>query len=363
MIVRGTLEGHDFTREAWAKGELSVDEVEGAESAVVAGDLLDVVGDRLGLAAPGERLELEGELEVHPRFGRQLRIARQVSLGIRNAGEATRFLERLDGVGPKLAKALAQELGDDLVAVLSGEVERDLTTIDGIGPERARLILDSFQRVGASGDLEELQYLDGLGCTRWMTSQVLKFAKRRKTTPRELLAEAPYDLLEVKGLGWAKVDHLARVSGTPAEAPARLEAGAIVVLDAEVDKGSTMIRFGHLLRAGAEALGVEGELVEAAIRRCAASGRVVLSREGDSVWVHPRALYRAERLLYKAATAEPPTTETNPMTNTNTQRDEIEEAAGPSASVSLAAERSRADVLNELLDAAGSGDPTYGEDW
>lgn len=308
MILRGTLEGHDRTRESWATGELSIDEVEGADSVLVAGQLVTLVGDRLGLVAAGERLEVEGDLERHARWGVQFRIERQVSLGIKDAGEAFRFLERLDGVGPKLARVLGDALGNDLVGVLSGEIERDLTAIDGIGPERARLILESFQAIGRSGDLEQLQYLDSLKCSRWMSNQILAYSRRRKTTPRELLASTPYDLLDVKGLGWAKVDHLARLSGTPAEAPARLEAGAMVVLDDQVDKGSTMIRLGHLMRASVEALGVEGELVEAAIRRCAASGRVILSREGESetVWVLPKALYRAERAIYKAATSAEP---------------------------------------------------------
>lgn len=361
MIVRGTLEGHNATREAWATGELSVDEVEGGDAALVAGSLVTIVGDRLGLAEPGERLELEGELEKTERWGYQFRIERQTSLGIRNAGEAARFLERLDGVGPKLAKAIGAALGEDLVAVLSGELERDLTDIDGVGVERARLILESFQRIGQSGDLEELQFLDGLGATRWMTGQVLKFAKRKKTTPRELLASAPYDLLEVKGLGWNKVDHLARVTGTPAEAPARLEAGSMVVLDEEVDRGSTMIRLGHLMRKSVEALGVEGGPIHDAIQRCAASGRVILSREGETVWVHPKALYRAERLIYKAATAsrKQPTTEekTNTMTNTLPPADEatVRVVLGLPTKAERELEPDRLG-LNALLDATANAD-------
>lgn len=310
MILRGTVQEHRTTRDAWAvvtfllDDEPVVEEGDGgaAPAHFVAGAVVTCVGDRLGLAGPEEGLELVGDVEA-TRYGLQVRVREQTSTGISAAPQAQRWLERLDGVGPALARRIFERFGSSLVEVLSGESWAELCEVSGISPDKARVILESFQEIGQSGDLEQLQYLDGLGATRWEAAQVLKFAKARRLEPSELMRGRPYDLLDAKGLGWAKVDKLARFAGCPPDAPARVEAGTLHVLDEQVQEGSTMIRLGHLMRSSCEALGVGGELVHAAIIRCAGSGRLVLADEDGTTWVHPAALYRAERAIYKAATA------------------------------------------------------------
>jgi len=143
-----TLKDHRHVRESWAVGTVLVVEVLAGDPPdrlghFGAGEELAVVGDRLGLAAVGERLELHGDWE-RSKFGVQLKVSEQISRGIREPADACRWLERLDGVGPKTARALARHFGDHLPAILAGEEEADLTEVRGIGDDTARHIFDSF---------------------------------------------------------------------------------------------------------------------------------------------------------------------------------------------------------------------------
>ena len=265
--------------------------------------MIPAVGARLALAAVGEMLELTGELE-QSKYGPQFRVFVQRSLGVQTSRHAARWLQRLDGVGYAIAQRLVNTLGDRLVDALASGDEITLASVHGVSPQKAARIVESFRAIGSSELLEDLQYLDGIGCTQWMANQVAKYAKAIGKTARKILECEPYTLLQVKGLGWSKVDHLARVTGTSELAPARLDAGTLHVLDRQVDQGSTMIRLGHLARVGAEELGVESRYVVEAVQRLAESQRVIRTQAEDVEWIHPMRLYRAERDIYQAARAD-----------------------------------------------------------
>lgn len=307
--LTATVQEHRTTRESWGVARVLVVEVlEGqAPAGVSAGCEVAAVGDRMGLAAPGERLELAGNWE-RTKWGLQLRVVEQVSLGLHGAKDAARWLERLDGVGPVLARELRKRFGEDLPAILSGELEGDLTEVRGISDEKARHIRDSFAELAIAGDLESLQYLDGIKASRWEATQILTWCAKRRQKPREVLEGEPFELMAIRGLGFKRVDRLARNAGCHPEAPARLEAATLHVLDELVQQGSTMAalfagRGGGLAGATLELLGLEDKQhVAGACRRLAAAGRVVLVQdERDRTQVHPADLLQAERAIYRAA--------------------------------------------------------------
>lgn len=311
--IVATLQDHRHVRGTWAVATLELAELEpqgAAPPGVVPGAEVDAVGDRLGLAAAGERLELAGRWD-QTRYGTQFRVEEQRSLGLRHPRDARRWLERLDGVGPKLANALWEQFGERLPAILSGDEDQDLTQVPGVGEEVARHIRESFLELKIGGDLESIQYLDSIGATRWEASQILAWCAKRRRKPQEVLEGRPYDLMEVKGLGFKRVDRLARAAGCPALAPARVEAAALHCLGEIVQQGSTMVRLAsgraHLAKLVGELLATDDqELVQAGIERLAARGRVVLTWRGPVCWVQPAELLRAERAIYRAATGARP---------------------------------------------------------
>lgn len=307
VTLTATLQDHRATREAWGAGTILIHSAEGdLPFGAAVGAEVSASGGNLGLAAPGERLELRGEWE-NGRYGLQFKIQEQGSQGVANPTDAARWLTRLDGVGPKRARALAQHFGDRLVAVLSGEEESDLTAVPGIGAAAADHIRESFAGLAIAGDLETVRYLDGIGASRYEVTKIIAWCSRTRAKPREVLEEAPYSLMAIKGLGFARVDRISKAAGCPAEAPARLEAAAVHVLGQIVQQGSTMVRLrggrgGGLVGETATLLGLGKEPVGAAVRRLAGSGEVVLADdERGQTWVHPAELLQAEREIYRAA--------------------------------------------------------------
>ncbi len=278
-------------------------------AAARAGQHLAAVGDRLGLAALGEPLRLRGELEGS-KFGQQLRVREQEALTVSTVAQASKWLERLKGVGRELAARLTAHFGEGLTQVLAtppaGPFEPDPhEQVKGVGPTVASWIRESYAELGKSGSLEDVQYLDGLGLTPYEVTAVIGLARAKGMKPKELLTTAPYSLTEARGFGFPRADTVARKAGTPRRAPARVEA-ALVHMSAECAKdGSTMVKLGELLERTAELAEVESPLVLDAFRRALAAKRVVTSQETkpDGTkgprWVHSRDLYEAEEGIYR----------------------------------------------------------------
>lgn len=302
--IKATIKSHKATKDSWGVAWADLEDP-GADppSGVGAGSDVQVVGGQIALAAPGETLQLEGEWEHSARWGLRFQVQVQISQGVTSPEGLRRWLERLDGVGPKLAEALWKAHGEGLVAVLKGEVEADLTLVSGIGADREKLIRESFLELEAGGDLETIQFLERIGASRWEQGKIAGFCKAGKLDARHLLETAPYKLTTVKGLGFLRVDKLARHAGVSREAPGRIEAGTRHMLGDLVQAGSTAIRLGRLARqAAGDLLGVDSTLVMDAIRRLEASGDVVIERDDQGVsWVHPRELIEAERVIFAAA--------------------------------------------------------------
>lgn len=307
VTLHVTLQDHGPTRESWGVATVLVREAHGElPQGFHAGVELKAVGDLIGMASAGERLQLRGRFESS-NYGQQFRVVEQGSEGMKEPKEACRWLERLDGVGPKIASLMAERFGEQLLEVLSGETEADLTTIRGISEEKALHIRTSFQEIAMSGDLETVRYLDSIKASRYEANKIIAWCKKKRLAPIEVLEGSPFDLMDVKGLGWSRVDTLARRAGCPPAAPARIEAASLVALEGIVQQGSTMAplyasRGGGLVGEAAGMLGLERDLIEAAVRRLSARGDVVLANdERGRTWVHPTPLLKAERAIYRAA--------------------------------------------------------------
>lgn len=307
--LTAVLEHHAVTRQAWGVASLRVEEVDDASAAV--GDLVDAVGGQLGLAAEGERLHLRGEWVDDARWGRRLQVELQASAGLADDGAAHRWLERLDGVGPILARRIAEALrphGGALEVLRRDPDGPDpLLAVEGVGAARASLIREAFAGLDAGGSMEEVAYLDGIGLTRWEVSRVQAAAKAAGETPRAYLERDPYRLVgAVRGLGFVRADRIALRAGTRRDAPARLEAGVRHALE-EATTADTLVGRAELLGRARDLLGVETPALDRALGAVTAAGDAVTLAETDpagvtSELVVPLALLRAEREVFRWAT-------------------------------------------------------------
>lgn len=304
--IVGTLVEHRAVRDSWAVGRLELAEA-APDLQRRAGAVLTIRGGRLGLAEPGEGLRLTGKLEL-TRFGEQFEIEQQESLGVQSNAQAHRWLERLDGVGPVLARRIYDRFGEGVLELLKAQPPDGwpdpLCDVEGLGPTAARTIRESWGRLGASGNPEDLRYLDGLGLTRWETNNVVAYAKQKAVAPRQLLEHDPYSLTEVKGFGWKRTDVVARKAGAAANAPARLDTAAIYQT-AELCDGDTLVQLGRLVAETAKLTGCDEALCLDAIARMARADRLVITQDDRGTrWVHPPELVQAERAIWRVLQRE-----------------------------------------------------------
>lgn len=305
--VVGILLEHRAVKDSWGVGRLELTEA-APDIRRRPGAVLTVRGGRLGLAEAGEALRLTGRLTVDPRFGEQFEAEQQESLGVTSTAGAHRWLERLDGVGPVLARRLYDHFGERVLEVLQQappDAHPDpLCDVEGVGQTIAKTIRESWGRLGASGSVEDLRYLDGLGLTRFETNNVLQFAKKLGRTPCDLLGKDPYSLTEVKGFGWLRTDVVARKAGTAANAPARLDTAAIYQT-LELCDGDTLVPLGRLVAETAKLTGCNEALCLDAITRMTRADRLVITQdERGTRWVHPPDLVMAERSIWRVLQRE-----------------------------------------------------------
>lgn len=303
MIAEVVVRDHRAVRELWAVARVHVTS---SDDGLAPGTEITAVGGLLGAAQVGEALRLEGELTVHPKWGRQLQVSRQESLGIQHEAEAHRWLERLSGVGPVMARRIHAAFQGRVLEVLRAAPEPGhpdpLLEVEGIGPTLAKTIRESWGDIGAHGDPEEVAYLDGLGLTRWEVNQVLAAARKAREKPSDFLSTDPYRLIREKGFGFARADNVALRAGVSREAPARVDA-AIEFQIEETCAQDTVAPMGKLIDDVVRLTGIRRDVVAEGVYRVARAGvGVAMSDEGQGVLVHPVKLLEAERAIYRWAT-------------------------------------------------------------
>lgn len=248
-----------------------------------------VVAGPLGDVNPGQVLSLRGSWEVHPRFGKQLRVHQAIAELPTSEMGIERFLSSglVKGVGPGLAKRIVQAFGADTLDVICGSHQR-LTRVEGIGAARARTIQRAVK--GHRHHAETLAYLQSLGLGAALSSRVVETFGDRTA---EVMREDPYRAAKaVSGVGFATADRLGKAQGMGPSDPRRARGVAWHLMQRASDRGHTFLPEGEL-RSQAHGLESEGPLHDDAVRGLAREGALVV----DTGRVYTRGLYRAEQSI------------------------------------------------------------------
>lgn len=253
---------------------------------LASGEQITIVGNVQG-GKPGETLRLEGDWTRHERFGAQFQIRSASVVPPSSAEGVERYLASgaVPGIGPELARRIVEKLGAEALAI----VERDpakLAEVEGIGPKRRRQIVESLRT--QRGVREALVFLQGLGLGPGLSARIVRAYGSDAVS---IVRRSPFRLArEVAGFGFATADRLAARLGVAADAPERLEAGVLHVLDEASEDGHVFLPQDELLQRA-------GRLLEAdpatALESLVSQGDAV--REAEAVFL--RALHAAERDL------------------------------------------------------------------
>jgi len=233
-------------------------------------DLAVAVGRSDGLEE-GLEVELVGRWVDHPKHGMQFSFEQLRDQAPSTPGGIARRLELYPGIGASTAHVIVKKFGADTLRILD-EQPRRLLEVSGIGSKTLERIMAYHEtRVGPLADLENvLLELD-------MSTRFAAMLQRRYGAEAEsMLRHQPYRLArEVRGIGFATADRIARAQGVARDDPDRIDAGLVHTLTQATSDGHCALPQRRLVSDAARVLGVDAELVEPGVERLVQDGDLV----------------------------------------------------------------------------------------
>lgn len=229
---------------------------------VSVGDSLVTVVGKMQRVAPGAAVRVTGVYETDPRYGKQLRAETVLVVEPDTLDGVARYLGSglIPGVGPALAERIVNTFGAGTLAVLDQHPER-LAEVPGFGSKRAEAVRKSWsdQRVAR----EVLVFLQGHGVT---AATAMRIFRRYGGDAIRVVQDNPYQLAsEVWGIGFRKADEIAARLGVDKQAPQRIRAAVLHVLDTFAERGHVFAPQPLLADEVAALTGSDPGLVEEAI--------------------------------------------------------------------------------------------------
>ncbi|WP_457595603.1 AAA family ATPase [Hydrogenimonas sp.] len=242
-------------------------------------------------ALEGQEVELEGRWEEHPKFGPQFVFD---ELRIKGSELFFYLTKVIKGVGEKLVARLIAHYGEEeLLRILDEEPQR-LLEFKGIKEKKLAQITGSWQQYRQMRELA--MFLAPFRIGQSIVAEIYRtFAAKENLI--DAIAENPYIITQVKGVGFKRADEMARSMGIDPRSPFRIEA-AISYLIREIgeQQGSSAVERDRFVELVRDELGFDDSesAVEAVIDRMVEGGLLHLL-EGHLA--HPDH-YRAEKGIF-----------------------------------------------------------------
>ncbi len=189
-------------------------------------DLTTIVGTLPGIH-PGALLNVEGEWENDPRYGRQLHVTSFVERLPASTEGMIRYLSSgmIKGIGPKKAKLIVDHFGEQTLAIIEQQPEL-LSQVKGISAKDREQIARTWIE---QSDIKELHlFLQSHDVSINVATRVYKQYGKESI---KVIRENPYQLAqEVHGIGFRTADEIAIKLGLPFDSVPRLASGLKYVL-------------------------------------------------------------------------------------------------------------------------------------
>ena len=175
----------------------------------------------------GEEVRVQGTWENHPEFGKQLAVVSWERPMPQTIEQVTAFLASplVKGCGAKQAGLIAEQLGEEALAIISQQGVQSLEGIKGIGEKRANAIVESVRSTF------EVQKIIGELLVYGITaSMAMRLYKEYESNTVAIVTENPYKLTELNLIGFLKADEIARKMGISPLSGFRIDACVNYVL-------------------------------------------------------------------------------------------------------------------------------------
>ena len=254
-------------------------------------DRATVVG-RTAHVAIGEWVEADGAWHDDPRHGPQFKAE-----DLRLSAPATRegieqFLGSgiVRGIGPGLAKRLVERFGEAVFDVIENAPER-LREISGVGKLRSSRITQAWNDQKRIREVMLFLYSHGIG-----TQRAVRIYRTYGEQTLATVRRDPYQLTrDVRGVGFATADALAKRLGFDDEAPARLRGGVRQVLRDALQQGNCGLPIDQVEEAASRLLDIARAEVVGAIAELVESEELVREDAAGQACLFLKDLHRAEK--------------------------------------------------------------------
>jgi exodeoxyribonuclease V alpha subunit len=249
----------------------------------------------------GEEFEARGVWEPNRDFGPQfkaddLKLKRPDSLG-----GIERYLGSglIKGIGPAHAKRIVEKFGPKVFDIIENE-SRKLEDVEGVGKKRRLEIRESWMKQKALHSIMLFLHQHGIS-----SSRALRIYKTYGDEAQAVLQENPYRMAQdIRGIGFKTADDIAYRLGVANDAPERLKAGLLHVLETAAQNGHCCFPEAKTLEKALELLGASDELVRSQIDPLIESSQI--ERHGEFLYLpHLRAAEQSIAASVKALAASP----------------------------------------------------------
>jgi exodeoxyribonuclease V alpha subunit len=253
-------------------------------------ELVTIVG-RSGGVETGAMVTLAGVWDEHPTHGKQFAFSTMQVEVPTTPGGITRRLMRYPGIKEVMATRIVQRFGLDTLKILETQPRR-LLEVEGLGPKTLERIQAFHATTHGPVAKLEAQLLE-LDLPAYLADAI---HERYGDEALTMVRERPYKLMkDVRGIGFATADRIARALGLPEESDERLEAGLVHVLSQAESDGHCAMPVAALVERAAQTLGVDPDRVRDAGERMLRSGDLVLEEAEDGTPLcFDRRLHAAE---------------------------------------------------------------------
>ena len=292
-------EGEPFAAEVVVRGQRFANEESGFAvlDGMADGQHVVLVGPIAHLEA-SERVAVTGAWVRDPRYGPQVKVREAHPLAPTDEGALVAYLRRVRHVGPRRAAALYAAHGEQVLGTIDAD-PRGAFTRAGLSQTRAGEAARSWDALRATRGLHLLLAPHGLA------HLAARIHRHYGDRAYRIVAERPFELTAVFGVGFATADAIARGVGVPPDSPARARAAVLHVLAEAERDGSTCLPEGALRATAGQLLGPDAPLPEEELlREMAEAGDLELDEDASDSGEPALWVYRAETAALERELAE-----------------------------------------------------------
>jgi exodeoxyribonuclease V alpha subunit len=235
-------------------------------------DPVTVVGNLLA-PTPGEVLEMHGEWTRHPKFGDQFKVREFKTKIPATVHGIKKYLGSglIKGLGPVMAGRIVERFGKQTLEIIESRIER-LAEVEGIGQKRIGMIASAWEDQKEIRDVMIFLQSHGVG-----SGYAAKIFKKYGNRSIAVVKENPYRLaIDIFGIGFLSADKIAQRIGFEKDAPLRVAAGILYVLQQLAEDGHVYYPYEPLLDRCREILDVGREVIVTALGALAIDQLVVI---------------------------------------------------------------------------------------